>query len=267
MALAAPPSDVPLVRARLVADCASIQPGRAFRVGVLLEITDGWHVYWKHPGDSGLPTTVKFTWPEGFAAEAIRWPVPQRFTQPGDISGIGYAGTVLLWTQATAPRDLQPGQNITFRADVQWLACKDLCVAGTAQLNLQLPVASASQPSEIQLFETWERRLPVEPSKAAQVKSIRFGGDPAAGRPVVQLTWNQPVRDVHCFVDPGNSLLVLDPVVQTVGTETTVRLEMKPLDRTQALPATVAAIVAYTDAAGQRHGLAVGVPLARETQK
>lgn len=265
--LSAAPPDGQLVRARLIADRVSIQPGQAFRVGVLMEMRDGWHVYWQHPGDSGLPTTVRFTWPDGFSAGGLHWPVPQLFTQPGDVTGIGYGRSLLLWTQVTAPAHLRPSDRITIRATAQWLACKDSCVAGETDLKLELPVAHASEPANTQLFETWQGRLPVEPSKAAHVKAIQFGGDAEAGRPVIHLTWNEPVRDVQCFVDPGDRLLAKDPTVQTDGTQTTVRLEMKPLDRTQSLPATVDAVVAYTDAAGQRHGLAVVVPLARQTQE
>ena len=47
-----------LVKATLIADVSSIQPGQKFRLGVLYRIEPGWHIYWKYPGDSGIPTKI-----------------------------------------------------------------------------------------------------------------------------------------------------------------------------------------------------------------
>ena len=77
-----------LVKAELLADVASVKPGEAFTLGVLLKIKPKWHIYWKYPGDAGLPTTVKWKLPErAQAAEPeLRFPLPVRFDQPGESS-------------------------------------------------------------------------------------------------------------------------------------------------------------------------------------
>ena len=39
-----------------------------------LKPEDGWHVYWRNPGDSGLPTQLSWTGlPEGAQAELAGW--------------------------------------------------------------------------------------------------------------------------------------------------------------------------------------------------
>src|SRR5438067_6037154 len=86
--MAAPPKE--LVTATLLADVDSVKAGKPFTLGVLLKIKPGWHVYWKNPGDSGLPTRVTWKLPEGFTADELRFPIPTRFDQPGDIIGYGY---------------------------------------------------------------------------------------------------------------------------------------------------------------------------------
>src|ERR1700722_18633836 len=78
------------VKAELLADVSAIQPGKPFWLGVRLMIDPSWHVYWKNPGDSGLPTRVKLTVPDGFTAGAIQFPTPNRFQQPGNIIAFGY---------------------------------------------------------------------------------------------------------------------------------------------------------------------------------
>src|ERR671912_492530 len=77
-----------LVKAELLADVASVKPGEEFTLGVLLKIKPKWHIYWKYPGDAGLPTTVKWKLPDASAASPqpeLRFPLPVRFDQPGDV--------------------------------------------------------------------------------------------------------------------------------------------------------------------------------------
>ena len=47
------------VKAELISQATSVQPGSSIRLGVLLTQEPGWHTYWKTPGDTGLPTTIE----------------------------------------------------------------------------------------------------------------------------------------------------------------------------------------------------------------
>ena len=64
------------VRAELLADVAAVKPGEPFWVGLRQTIRPKWHTYWKNPGESGLPTEIKWTLPEGVKADPIVWPAP-----------------------------------------------------------------------------------------------------------------------------------------------------------------------------------------------
>jgi len=87
---AAAPAGKDLVTATLLADVDSVKAGKTFNLGVLLKIKPGWHVYWKNPGDSGMATKVNWKLPQGFEAGELRFPVPTRFVQPGDVITFGY---------------------------------------------------------------------------------------------------------------------------------------------------------------------------------
>src|SRR3981189_1526181 len=71
------------VRAELLADVAAVKPGEPFWVGLRQTIRPKWHTYRKNPGESGLPTEIKWTLPEGVKADPIVWPAPH----PYDIGG------------------------------------------------------------------------------------------------------------------------------------------------------------------------------------
>src|SRR5262250_2054351 len=58
-ATAAPDSVKPRIELRLLVD-PTPAPGRVARVGVLFTLDPGWHVYWRNPGEAGLPTRLAF---------------------------------------------------------------------------------------------------------------------------------------------------------------------------------------------------------------
>lgn len=127
------------VEARLVAEVESVKPGTQFCVAVWLRMEEGWHTYWKNPGDSGLPTSIEWTLPEGFVADDIQWPFPQLF-KTSEIVSYGYEDEVFLLTDLHAPSVLKSGTIVRLSASVDWLACKEECVPGLSELAIELPV-------------------------------------------------------------------------------------------------------------------------------
>src|ERR1039458_3932577 len=55
----------PATQTRLLLVAEAAQPGDEVLAGVELKMAPGWHTYWRNGGDSGLPTTVKWTLPPG----------------------------------------------------------------------------------------------------------------------------------------------------------------------------------------------------------
>lgn len=154
----------PRVQARLVPEVLSVQPGVPFWVAVRLRMDDGWHTYWKNPGDSGLGTQVQWRLPPGFEAGPLRWPYPERIETPPLVS-FGYHGEAVFLAPITPPSSLKPGQTVEIAARVDWLECADVCVPGKADLSLRLPVTAEALPADpdtAQVFARARSRLPLE---------------------------------------------------------------------------------------------------------
>ena len=150
-----------LVKAELVADVAAITPGTPFRLGVRLEMSEGWHVNWINPGDAGLAPSIGWKLPDGFKAGIVNWPLPSRF-DTGPLTIFGYAKEVLLMVDVRPPAGLAAGTTVELAADVSWLACADECVPGSASVRLSLPVEQTPRSDSIHraLFDATESRLP-----------------------------------------------------------------------------------------------------------
>ena len=127
------------VRARLLTDAPSpIIPGHPFLATVVLDLQPGWHTYWQYPGDSGLPPKVEWKLPEGWKAGPLEFSVPEQYSEPGDMVIYGYEGRQLLRAVITPPNDLPKNQTFNLKANVSWLACKELCVPGAGEVSTEV---------------------------------------------------------------------------------------------------------------------------------
>ena len=129
-----------LVTAALITEHASIQPGGSTRVGIHFDIEPGWHIYADPPGDAGMATTIQWAEFPGLHVGPIQWPTPEEFVDPGDIRTRGYSGATVLAQQITLITRETP-VVLPLQATVKWLACRDVCIPGSAQLELALPVS------------------------------------------------------------------------------------------------------------------------------
>jgi thiol:disulfide interchange protein len=148
-----------LVKAELLADTNAVVPGKPFTVGLLLRMAPGWHTYWKFSGDAGLPTEMTWKLPPGWKVGDIQWPIPLKTIDPGDIETYGYENEVLLIQEITPPSKLDDS-SAKLSTEANWLVCEKICIPGSATLQLDLPVASTSQPANTDVFARYRRLLP-----------------------------------------------------------------------------------------------------------
>ena len=190
-AAAAPaaPVTAPHIEAELVAEHTGWIAGTTNWVALRLKPEEGWHTYWRNPGDSGLPTTLAWTLPEGWKAGEIAWPYPSMH-KLGDLTNYGYDAQTLHLVPVDVPAGIE-GEH-TVKALAKWLVCADICIPGQAELALTLPVAeiATADPVWSPRFLDARARLPqpeplagtfavVEGEVRLQVDAVELAG--AAG--------------------------------------------------------------------------------------
>lgn len=161
----------PHTTVELLSEKKAISPGESFDVGLHLKMDPHWHTYWKDPGDSGLATSVDWKLPKGFSADPIRWPKPITINFAGSTI-YGYESEVLLLVKIHAPSSgLTIGETTTIQGTVSWLECAEICVPGSQDVEIKLPIASKSVPADattLALFEKYRGQIPPDdyhPSK------------------------------------------------------------------------------------------------------
>jgi len=180
------------VAASLVAETAQLRPGERAWVALRLDIREGWHTYWRNPGDSGEPTQIEWTLPDGVAASGIHWPYPEKIPV-GPLANYGYGGTVLHLVEISVPPQWPAGKPVPLRAQARWLVCADICIPEEGELALDLPTGAGPttyRADGAALFGAARAKLPVEsPWPAAFVRdgdglslALRTGADTARVR-------------------------------------------------------------------------------------
>ena len=250
------------VRAELISDIAIVQPGEIFRLGVLLTLQPGWYVHWANPGGSGEPVSVDLRLPSGFEAGSLRWPIPVQFEQPNGTIGYGYQDEVLLYAEVRASnRDVDDGEMWLLMADVRWLACERECVPGHSTLELSLP-GSISGTRLVDLVnaprvEAWLSRVPVD----AGSPSTPFTATLSRGGPeeiVLLLSWRLAPSNVQWF--PSSTTADAVPISDLDGTGRRTRIVLLAPTVDDAFDLRIIdGVVAYTDAAGERHAAELSV--------
>jgi DsbC/DsbD-like thiol-disulfide interchange protein len=164
------------VQAALVAESSALTPGGSVLLGLRLQHAPHWHTYWRNPGDSGLPTRLRFTLPAGYRVDDIAWPAPMRF-DVGGLYNFGYTGDMLLSVRLHVPADAKAGDTAAIGADANWLMCREECIPGKAHLTLALPVRVPPAEADSAYTNLFTRAAQGAPQETAWRAQARVSGD------------------------------------------------------------------------------------------
>ena len=158
---AAEPDPADLVKASLMLENSSVQPGASVWAAVHFTIAPGWHIYWRTPGDSGLATSIAWSLPPGLTAGTIAWPPPQ-VIMAGGLVNYGYEHETTLLVPLSVAATAQPGTHLPLTADVSWLVCAQECIPGNTTLTAGLGVGEmlATDAGSATLFAATRAQVP-----------------------------------------------------------------------------------------------------------
>ena len=199
----------------LLVERSEATPGDTFLGALRLKLADGWHVYWRNPGDSGLPPTVEWTSSPAVTAGEFRFPPPHAIPlEP--LMNYGYEGEVVLPFEITIAADASPGDQLTINGLFDYLICADVCIPEAITLSITLPVAAAPSADEEAsgIIAATLAKLPADLTGRAAIErtdaGFRIGvADPAVAAALVD------AADVRFF---PNGPEILHPPLQPART-------------------------------------------------
>ena len=203
------------VKIELIQEEETIRPGQPFWVALRLNLEKDWHVYWKNPGDAGIPLKVEWNLPEGFEAGPLQWPFPEKFTV-SEMIGFGYNGEVTLLSQIIPPPQLTTTE-LSIQAQVKWLVCSAItCQPGSASVALPLAVSSAKPQLRAEFASFFELARTKIPKTQVKVKTIRKHGIVQLQVPDASNSTDETIQSVYFFPEQKDVIdSTIDPTVDS----------------------------------------------------
>src|SRR5258706_5993257 len=170
------------VEAELVAARTALEPGSRQVVALRLKMIPRWHTYWRNPGDSGQPTSIRWALAPGYEAGPIQWPHPRRLPA-AHLMNFGYEDEVLLPVEITVPAGASGSAKLA--AHAFWLVCnEERCIPEEADPPLALPIGEGRPSTWAPALEATRAALP---RKAGTLGDWRFAAASGSSHVVLSL--------------------------------------------------------------------------------
>ena len=199
---------------RLISAADSVGPGGDLVLGVQFTLAPTWHIYWRAPGEAGLPPAYDWSGSENLSAPAVSWPLPERYELQG-FHTLGYADEVVFPISARAP---QPGQGVKLRLAVDYQACSNICVPVHTTLALDLAAGDGAPGAETHLIDRFRARVPGPPgAMGLRVEGLR--AVTVGGKTVVRVAVRSDValRRPDALIEGPKELLFAPPRIEPTG--------------------------------------------------
>ncbi len=113
-------------------------------LGLEVKLADGWKIYWRSPGDAGLPPELDFSKTKRVISHQMDFPAPKRFNILG-FESFGYSEHVIYPVGLTIQR---VDRDITITSRLTGLVCSNICVPidEVLAINILAQVDELSNP-------------------------------------------------------------------------------------------------------------------------
>lgn len=201
-------AEADFVRARLLTAQATAGAQESLQAVLDVEMEPEWHIYWRMPGDGGLPPDLDWTASSNLKGAVMGWPAPRRFEYEG-LYGFGYKNAVRLPITLTPEK---PGEGITLSVQADIMVCKDLCVPQSLSFSLVLPAGTGEKDTQAVLVgQVFASLPPQENQPDIRIDNVVLG--PKAI--VVQAYLAQGFEGADLFAEAGTDLYMPAPPVIT----------------------------------------------------
>ena len=111
----------------------------SLHLGLDFNLSKGWKIYWKHPGDSGMPPSLSIENKHIKNNITIRWPFPKElYENSANITTRIYENHIIfpVYVELNDTRKIKSNK---LRVKLDFQICKDLCIRISTVIEIELP--------------------------------------------------------------------------------------------------------------------------------
>lgn len=128
--------------------------------GLDFKLAKGWKIYWKYPGDSGMPPSLSLVDKHIKNNITIRWPFPKElYEKSASITTRIYDNHIILPVYLEL-NDINKIKLNILRFNVDFQICKDICIPISTVLEIEFPKNDFYSKKNYNLTKEFERSVP-----------------------------------------------------------------------------------------------------------
>lgn len=145
-------------KTRLIAARSGLDSMGQGQIGVQFRIQQGWHIYWRSPGEAGIPPVFDWSGSTNLASVEIAWPAPQRLIEHG-LESFVYKDQVVLPIQVRA---IEKDKPISLHLKINYGVCREICIPEESMLALDIGSSKTSEKTSFAaLISRYQKQVPV----------------------------------------------------------------------------------------------------------
>ena len=139
-----------------------------FYIGLEFKLKPDWKIYWRQPGDSGMPPTLDFSSSKNLKSFELQWPYPIKELEAANILTNVYKNNVIIPIKLSV---IDVTKTLYLNTMLSFQVCKDICIPIETNLFLKLYPGEAELTDKFHNIELALSKVPVEYKKTG-IKNI-----------------------------------------------------------------------------------------------
>jgi suppressor for copper-sensitivity B len=196
-------AQTPQGQARLIAS-DKVEPGK-FYAGLHFRLPEGWHIYWRSPGDAGVPPELIWKDSTNLKTATVIYPLPSLHEMQG-LQVYGYGGEIIL---PLTIEKTDPAKGVNLNVHVTVLTCSDICVPVKYDLKLDLPAGFTAAQEATDLLRAGLAKVPKADTGAGlTLQSAKLVSENGLNRVQIAYAAPQAISDAQAIIEIGDGSIL-----------------------------------------------------------
>lgn len=143
-------------RLRLISEVDGVKGHDTLLIGLQVQLAPGWKIYWRSPGDAGIPPQFDWTGSKNLKQARIFWPLPEMFHSYG-FSTWGYHDEVVFPIKVTLEDLAEP---LELKLHLFYGICQEVCIPYQHDFALTLGAGTGSVSADATVISEFMKQVP-----------------------------------------------------------------------------------------------------------
>jgi len=158
-----------MVEVNYITSISRVNDNKDFYVGLKFNLMPEWKIYWRQPGDSGMPPEIDYSKSININKFEIKWPYPVKEYESADLLTNVYKNEVILPIKISIR---EVGKPLKLNTKINFQVCKDICIPLESNLFLNINSGISKFTDDLYLIEKALSKVPMAYEKAG-IKNIK----------------------------------------------------------------------------------------------